>query len=77
MNIFETIQFWWRVKMYNRRLLKQAKYGNRDPYVTTKEDVDKWFEANPFELDRDLLNSHYMVPKPKPRTRNISRTMKR
>ena len=77
MNIFETIQFWWRVKMYNRRLLKQAREADKTPYETTKEDVDKWFESNPFELDRALLNSHYMVPEPKPRTRNISRIMKR
>ena len=77
MNIFETIQFWWRVKMYNRRLLKQAREADKTPYETTKEDVDKWFESNPFELDRELLNSHYLVPEPKPRTRNISRIMKR
>ena len=77
MNIFETIKFWWRVKMYNRKLLKQAKEADKTPYETTKEDVDKWFESNPFNLDRDLLNSHYMVPEPKPRTKNISRTMKR
>ncbi len=77
MNIFETIKFWWRVKMYNRRLLKQVQEADKTPYETTKEDVDKWFESNPFELDRELLNSHYLVPEPKPRTRNISRIMKR
>jgi len=76
MNIFETIQFWWRVKMYNRKLLKQAREADKTPYETTKEDVDKWFEANPFELDRELLNSHHLVPEPRPRTRNISRIMK-
>ena len=76
MKIIETIKFWWRVKKYNSKLLKQAKTADRTPYVTTKEDVDKWFEANPFELDRDLLNSHYMVPAPKSRTVNIFRNIK-
>lgn len=71
MKIFETIKFWWRVKKYNRKLLKQAKEADRTPYETTKEDVDKWFESNPFELDRELLNSHCMVPEPKNKTRNI------
>jgi hypothetical protein len=76
MNIFETIKFWWRVKMYNRRLLKQAREADKTPYETTKEDVDKWFESNQFELDRELLNSHYMVPAPKSRTVNIFRNIK-
>ncbi len=76
MKIFETIKFWWQVKKYNRRLLKQAKEADRTPYETTKEDVDKWFETNPFELDRELLNSHYMVPEPKPKTRNIFKEIK-
>jgi hypothetical protein len=75
MTIFETIKFWWRVKKYNRRLLKQAKYGNKDPYETTKEDVDKWFESNPFELDRELLNTHHMESAPKSRTVHIFRNL--
>lgn len=62
--------------MYNRRLLKQAREADRTPYETTKEDVDKWFESNPFDLDRELLNSHYVMPDVKPRIRNISRNMK-
>lgn len=76
MKIFETIKFWWRVKMYNRRLLKQAKEADRTPYETTKEDVDKWFETNPFDLDRKLLNSHCMEPAPKSRTVNIFKELK-
>lgn len=76
MKIIETIKFWWRVKKYNRKLLKQAKYGNKDPYVTTKEDVDKWFESNPFELDRELLNTHHMEPSPKRRSVNTFRNLK-
>lgn len=76
MNIFETIQFWWRVKMYNRRLLKQAREADKTPYETTKEDVDKWFESNPFDLDRESLNTHHMVPEPKPRIVNIYRNIK-
>ena len=75
MTIIETIKFWWRVKKYNRRLLKQAKYGNKDPYVTTKEDVDKWFESNPFALDRESLNTHHMWAEPKRRTVNIYRDL--
>ena len=76
MGIIETIKFWWRVKKYNLRLLKQAKYGNRDPYVTTKEDVDEWFKTNPFELDRESLNTHHMVPQPKLRIVHIFRNIK-
>jgi hypothetical protein len=76
MNIFETIKFWWRVKQYNRRLLKQAKEADRTPYETTKEDVDKWFEANPFELDRETLNSHCMEAAPKSRTVHIFKDIK-
>jgi hypothetical protein len=76
MKIIETIKFWWAVKKYNRKLLKQAKYGNTDPYVTTKEDVDEWFKTNPFELDRESLNTHHMVPQPKLRIVNIYRNMK-
>jgi hypothetical protein len=75
MTIFETIKFWWRVKKYNRRLLKQAKYGNKDPYETTKEDVDKWFESNPFALDRELLNTHHMESAPKSRAIHIFRNL--
>jgi len=55
MTIFKTIKFWWRVKKYNRRLLKQAKEADRTPYETTKEDVDKWFETNPFKITREEL----------------------
>lgn len=76
MKIIETIKFWWAVKKYNRKLLKQAKYGNTDPYETTKEDVDKWFESNPFELDRESLNTHHMETVPKRRSVNIYRNMK-
>jgi hypothetical protein len=76
MKIIETIKFWWAVKKYNRKLLKQAKYGNTDPYETTKEDVDKWFESNPFELDRESLNTHHMETAPKRRSVNIHRNMK-
>lgn len=76
MKIVETIKFWWRVKKYNRKLLKQAKYGNKEPYETTKEDVDKWFESNPFELDRGLLNTHHMEPSPERRSVNTFRNIK-
>jgi hypothetical protein len=60
MSIFETIKFWWRVKQYNRKLLKQAKYGNKDPYVPTKEDIDTWIETNPFGVTREELNVSHM-----------------
>lgn len=56
MTIFETIKFWWRVKKYNRKLLKQAKEADRTPYETTKEDVDEWFEKNPFKITREELS---------------------
>lgn len=56
MSIFETIKFWWKVKKYNRRLLKQAKEADRTPYNTTKEDVDAWFENNPFKITREELS---------------------
>ena len=56
MTIFETIRFWWRVKKYNRKLLRQAKEADRTPYVTTKEDVDAWIANNPFGLTREDLN---------------------
>jgi len=75
MTIIETIKFWWKVKKYNRRLLKQAKAADKTPYETTKEDVDKWFKSNPFELDRELLNTHHMVSEPKRRTVNIFRDL--
>jgi hypothetical protein len=55
MNIFESIKFWWRVKKYNRKLLKQAREADRTPYETTKEDVDEWFEKNPFNITREEL----------------------
>ena len=73
MKIIETIKFWWAVKKYNRKLLKQAKTADRTPYVTTKEDVDEWFESNPFELDRELLNTHCTAPIPKARSRSVYR----
>ncbi len=75
MTIIETIKFWWKVKKYNRRLLKQAKTADKTPYETTKEDVDKWFKANPFELDRELLNTHHMEPAPKSRAVHIFRNL--
>lgn len=56
MTIIETIKFWWRVKKYNRRLLKQAKTADKTPYETTKEDVDKWIATNPFGVTREELN---------------------
>lgn len=55
MAIFEYIKFWWRVKKYNRKLLTQVKTADRTPYVTTKEDVDTWFEKNPFKITREEL----------------------
>ena len=76
MKIIETIKFWWAVKKYNRKLLKQAKEADRTPYETTKEDVDKWFESNPFELDRGLLNTHHMESLPRRRTMDIYRNLK-
>ena len=64
MSIFETVKFWWAVKKYNRRLLKQAKEADRTPYVTTKEDVDHWFETNPFKITREELSTrkYKLVP---------------
>lgn len=64
MSIFETVKFWWQVKKYNRRLLKQAKEADRTPYVTTKEDVDAWFETNPFKITREELSDrkYKLVP---------------
>ena len=56
MSIFGTIKFWWRVKKYNRKLLKQAKEMDTTPYVTTKEDVDTWIANNPFGLTREELS---------------------
>lgn len=56
MTIFEIIKFWWRVKKYNRRLIKQAKTADKTPYETTKEDVDKWIEKNPFGITRESLD---------------------
>ncbi len=61
MTIFETIKFWWRVKKYNRKLLKQAKEADRTPYVTTKEDIDQWVKTNPFSITREDLNVNHMV----------------
>jgi hypothetical protein len=61
MSIFETIKFWWRVKKYNRHLLKQAKEADRTPYATTKEDVDKWFETNPFKITREELTARRTI----------------
>jgi len=59
MTIFNTIKFWWRVKQYNRRLLKQAKEADRTPYATTVEDVDNWVRTNPFGIThKDLDTSH-------------------
>jgi hypothetical protein len=75
MTIFETIKFWWRVKKANKKLLKRAKEADRTPYETTKEDVDKWFTANPFELDRELLNTHHMESAPKSRAIHIFRNL--
>jgi hypothetical protein len=60
MTIIETIKFWWKVKKYNRRLLKQAKYGNKDPYETTREDIDKWITTNPFGVTKEELNVSHM-----------------
>lgn len=57
MTIFEIIKFWWRVKKANRKLLKRAKMADRTPYETTKEDVDKWMEKNPFGITRELLDA--------------------
>jgi hypothetical protein len=60
MTIFETIKFWWRVKKYNRRLLKQAKTADRTPYETTREDIDKWITTNPFGVTKEELNVSHM-----------------
>jgi len=57
MTIFETIKFWWQVKKYNRKLLKQAKTADRTPYETTREDIDKWLTTNPFGITRELLET--------------------
>ena len=61
MTIFETIKFWWRVKRYNRRLMKQAKQADRTPYATTKEDIDSWIKTNPFGVTREELNVSHMT----------------
>ena len=61
MRLIEGIKFWWRVKQYNRKLLKQAKTADKAPYETTKEDVDKWFETNPFKITREELTTRRTV----------------
>jgi SET domain-containing protein len=55
MRFLETVKFWWRVKKANRKLLQTLKTADRTPYVTTKEDVDEWFEKNPFKITREEL----------------------
>lgn len=71
MRIFEFIKFWWRVKKYNRKLLKQAKEADRTPYVTTKADVDEWFEKNPFKITREELNHRIVTYVPVKRSVHI------
>jgi hypothetical protein len=63
MTIIETIKFWWKVKKYNRRLLKQAKTADKTPYETSKEDIDKWLATNPFGITSELLNQNRAVRK--------------
>jgi hypothetical protein len=70
MKLLETVKFWWRVKQYNRRLLKQAKTADKTPYATTAEDVDEWFKKNPFKLTRENLDSHCMESAPESRAVN-------
>ena len=68
MTLLETVKFWWAVKKYNRRLLKQAKEADKTPYDTTKEDVDEWFEKNPFKITREELSvrKYKLVPEKRP-----------
>jgi hypothetical protein len=75
MTIFEIIKFWWRVKKANRKLLKRAKMADRTPYETTKEDVDKWLDNNPFEITRELLNQNRTEYIPKRRAVHIFRDL--
>ncbi len=60
MTIIETIKFWWKVKKYNRRLLKQAKTADKTPYETTRKDIDKWITTNPFGVTKEELNVSHM-----------------
>ena len=75
MTIFETIKFWWRVKKYNRRLLKQAKTADKTPYETTKEDIDKWLTTNPFGITSELLNQNRTVRRIERRAVHIFRDL--
>lgn len=75
MSIFEIIKFWWRVKKYSHKLIKQAKTADRTPYKTTKEDVDKWIENNPFGITRELLDRKRIVHKVERRPVHIFRDL--
>ncbi len=75
MTIFEIIKFWWQVKKANRKLLKRAKMADRTPYETTKEDVDKWMEKNPFGITRELLGRKRTVYVPERRAVHIFRDL--
>jgi hypothetical protein len=61
MTIIETIEFWWKIKKANRKLLKQAKIADTTPYETTPEDVENWIKTNPFGVTRDDLNVSHMM----------------
>ena len=61
LSLWQAAKFWWRVKKYNRKLIRQAKSADRTPYETTIEDVEDWIENNPFGVTRKELNVSHMV----------------
>ena len=71
LSLWQAVKFWWQVKRANRKLIKQVKLADKTPYVTTKEDVDSWFENNPFKITREDLCSRKFVVVRERRSINI------
>lgn len=64
MTFFETIQFWWQVKQYNRKLLKQAREADKTPYDITPESINDWIATNPFGVTKEELNISHLASTP-------------
>ena len=72
MGLINYLKTWWRVKQFNRAMIKLSKTATPEPEVYSVEGVRAWKESNWFGIRNDELDARCMssVP-PSPRVANI------
>lgn len=71
MKIVAFFQLWWKVKKFNRGMIKLAKTTTLEPEIYSVDGVRAWKDANWFGITDEELNARCMSSVPPRRVANV------